>query len=745
MAETPIDPPDIAPREAPAEQPVTHEIVLPVPVPARRVAPSRVAWAVYGLAGANVLALWLARDVYVDGWDLFAATYAVLVLHAGSFPQALATIWHAVLNQRQRPVFTGGESFIYGLVPGLLDGVKPWLLWSHLWNLVLFLLLSIWLVRRLRCTPWVYCACVLASPALVSLSITGLPDLPSTAIPYGLTIGYLLADAGRDRRVVWNIVRDVAVFAAVTAVAFNGYESGKTFFIVPVIAALTLADVPLARRIAWIACAGAIAALVHDNQAMTTQTALAAVPHDVEGFLRGLRAFAHEYVVTWYIDFPALALTAFASLLVLRERRLFWTALLFAALGLVSLNAFQFDGAFLVPHRYLLLGFVSALVVSRTLSQMPRPRAAALLWIPIVLGIGYTSFTTGRFVLEKPPATVRDWNGTRVYPLPYNRARLDAHVWRDRVADAKTLVARVQQGTEPHVLFYGFTAAGEDSVNPQLIVSRLLLPLGYDVFTRRVAFFDDAFHMYFPFPVKPLADVRPTLAGLPTPFFVHVREPEHAAADVIARFLNHSVVTPVDLGLKTFVSVRVDAYAPPGSIPVRPLAAGAAPEPAARAGYAAGFCEETWKQDAGEHSPLLHQDDTLAGHFDRVLLGARDSGPPQYLDVTRTFATTGAARFDRAAVAYFFGWVDNPTDQPVPVKLSVLADDEVAVAINDQSIVESVGWKGDTRYGEHVLLPPGTSQVKIIYHKFWHAGGVVFAAQYEDGRPVVWQCDPAFH
>ena len=40
------------------------------------------------------------------------------------------------------------------------------------------------------------------------------------------------------------------------------------------------------------------------------ETALAAVPHDVAGLLHGLLGVAREYLVTWYIDFPALALGA---------------------------------------------------------------------------------------------------------------------------------------------------------------------------------------------------------------------------------------------------------------------------------------------------------------------------------------------------------------------------------------------------------------------------------------------------
>jgi hypothetical protein len=83
---------------------------------------------VYALLVANLATLWIVRDGYVNGWEFFGATYGVLALNAGSFAQGVPTILQSVLQQKGRVVFTGGESLIYGLVPGLLDNLMPWLL-----------------------------------------------------------------------------------------------------------------------------------------------------------------------------------------------------------------------------------------------------------------------------------------------------------------------------------------------------------------------------------------------------------------------------------------------------------------------------------------------------------------------------------------------------------------------------------------------------------------------------------------
>ena len=91
----------------------------------------------------------------------------------------------------------------------------------------------------------------------------------------------------------------------ITAFAFNGYEAGKTFFVVPVLAALTVSGIPVVRRLAWIAIAAAIAWLVFDQRPMNTEGALQSIPRDARAFARGVLAFAKSYVVDWdsvYVD-----------------------------------------------------------------------------------------------------------------------------------------------------------------------------------------------------------------------------------------------------------------------------------------------------------------------------------------------------------------------------------------------------------------------------------------------------------
>src|SRR5262249_6375715 len=146
--------------------------------------------------------------------------------------------------------------------------------------------------------------------------------------------------------------------------------------------------------------------------------------------------------------------------------------------------------------------------------------------------------------------------------------RLDAHVLPDRIADARKIVRLVRAGPEPHVLFYGFYVPGEESVNPQLLVSRLLLPLGWETFASRGQVFDHEDFLYFRFPIPPPGEAPGTLASLPVPFYVHVATPYYSVPSLAARYLNRSQVSQVDLGLTGFTSLRVEHFARPGPMPI---------------------------------------------------------------------------------------------------------------------------------------------------------------------------------
>jgi hypothetical protein len=122
--------------------------------------------------------------------------------------------------------------------------------------------------------------------------------------------------------------------------------------------------------------------------------------------------------------------------------------------------------------------------------------------------------------------------------------------------------------------------------------------------------------MWFPYPIRPLAEIPATLAALPSPFFVHVREPEYAADDVLAKYLNRATVVPSDdFDLRSFRSYRVEAFAPAGPIPLEPVGT----DPDVPDDFSPGFCRTTWVPGDAGSSVLMHPWMPLSAHFDVVL------------------------------------------------------------------------------------------------------------------------------
>ena len=688
-----------------------------------------VALAVIGMA--NLVALWAKRGHYVGGWELFGPTYGIMALNQHSLGGALQTVAEMYLRQRDRLGYTGAESFVYTLVPGALDRVLPWLLWTQLLTFVLVAGTSWWLLRRLGIRPVAYVASFLASAALTSYVIVGYPYLSSTIAPYALAIAFVLAPSRSSERGVWSLLVDVLAFGAITAVAYDGYEIGKTFFVVPLAAALALPGITVPRRVRWVAIAVGLGWLGLRLRPMSTTAALDAVPMGA-AFLTGIVALVRRYFWDWYIDFPAIGVAGVIALLGLRERRPFWVALMLFSSAILSLSAFQFEGRFLIPQRFLLFAFLSALVTSLFLSRGPRGRWATRIVVALLgVGIVHTTWATVRFVQTTLDDERRDWNGQRVYPLPYQHANLDWHVWRDRVHDAEIVSSLARSGGRVHLLFYGFSALGEDPVNPQVLPARVLVNVGYRRFASQIHFFDHLDHMWFRFPIEPMADVRRVLAQLRPPFFVHVREPEHSAADLLAKYLNRSTVEPVALGLRGFVSYRVDDYVPAEAIVVRKLPADEKPR---LANAAPGLCRTAWTPAQPGESVVHHLRGALSTRISEALVD------PSRIGVERRIATVPVDAAKRPFVVHYRGYVDNPTADPMPMTIDLRADDEVALTVNGQAIVESLRRRPATSYAERLLLPTGLSRVDFVYHKFFDAGAAALAMRGADGELIAWRC-----
>lgn len=519
--------------------------------------------AIWGLFLANLAALWWARGDALMGFELYGPSAGVLWFHESGFWGALGRFRDAILAQRVSGPSSGARTVLYGYLPGLLSTAMPWLYWSNVVVLALCLLSIAITARRLAIPTATLVACLMASPAFTALAIVGFPWAASPLVTFSLSLATVLRPA--NSRLAPLV--DLLAFAGITVIAFNSYQSGQIFFIVPVIAAATLPGAPWPRRVAWAAAGLVVWRLMATNMTMSTVAALAAVPREPLAFVQGMGFALWRYVGDWYLDDPALGIAGVLAACIMGRQRWFWLGLLGAAALLSALSVFQFPGApLLAPRRIVPFVFLAAVVVAAALhrSDLGRATRRALLLL-VALGIVDTTRHTVAFVLADKPVTKRNYNIDRVYSLPYCWSGLDMQIWRDRIQDARRLRTEIASGPAVHLFWYDFSVEAEDSVNAQLLPARLLLPLGYERFVRQTIFFGKQADTMEPirFPMRPVETAPATIRSTPLPFFVHVKEPEWSAAEVQATFFAGATLTPVDLGLFGFRSFRVDALPGP--------------------------------------------------------------------------------------------------------------------------------------------------------------------------------------
>lgn len=53
-------------------------------------------------------------------------------------------------------------------------------------------------------------------------------------------------------------------------------------------------------------------------------------------------------------------------------------------------------------------------------------------------------------------------------------------------------------------------------------------------------------------------------------------------------------------------------------------------------------------------------------------------------------------------------------------------------------------WEPKRSWNLSVRLAPGIHELQILYHKYWHAGGMRFRSATAAGTPLAWRCDPDF-
>jgi hypothetical protein len=152
-----------------------------------------------------------------------------------------------------------------------------------------------------------------------------------------------------------------------------------------------------------------------------------------------------------------------------------------------------------------------------------------------------------------------------------------------------------------------------------------------------------------------------------------------------------------------------------------------------------------WRQGQAGHSTLSHHERRLGAHLDFLRRqGLGDAAPWRYENVDRRVEPEAVFTLEPSTVVLASAYLEVPGPDAVDARFLLESDDEVAVAVNGLAVVESLYWGPTRRWAVPVRLGPGVHELQILYHKYWHAGGLRFRSATASGTPLAWRCDPEF-
>ena len=437
----------------------------------------------------------LGRGDLYPGWDVIGPAHGQYLLSTRPVLDAAREVLTSV---RGFQYWTSKDSLVYTLVPGALGRWRTWPHWGHALTLALFLLALGFAARgvelRLR-DGWLLLLAWGASPALLSFAIAG--PFISACLPHALALA-LVVTPGLRRRPLLSL----ALALLVGELSWHLYLTGRTTFLVFLLAAILERGAPARTRLAWL-CAGAFqVALVlrFSGQAENELLALEALAdRDWPGAVLDLTA-----ALLLDLDTPLLWLLGVLGFVLFRRRRGLLLALFAGHMGLLLLLATH-GADKLLTRRFLLVDFYALLSVASVFGEATGPRRTLRPLLTLVLLAGNVWQLGDLHAFYS-----RSIGQRRLQLLPYVQARGDYVVQPDLVEGARGVRAWVEGGGGA-LLLYGLSAYPENTTDPSAVLERLYLGLGHERFMSSVLVFGSERCRYSCLPIRLPEAAGPTL------------------------------------------------------------------------------------------------------------------------------------------------------------------------------------------------------------------------------------------
>ncbi|MFI5183812.1 MAG: hypothetical protein ACHQNV_05405 [Vicinamibacteria bacterium] len=438
----------------------------------------------------------LRGDDYA-GWDLLGPAYGLYMLSTLPFFTALRQLAHAVVDFG---FWNHTNSLLFTFIPGVLTQLWPWEYWGHLVNFVL-VVATFRVIQKVARLPgdqtWLLALAWASSPALLSFAVSGYP-YATGFLPHALALLVVTRPRLQERPLA-----TLLACLGILALSWNVYESGKTFFVVLVLASILERSAPSRVRAVWIFVALLQVAFISVDRGRNV--ALVVSHLSPTGPLRTAGHLLPRFLGT-HLDLPILVPLGVLALLVSGRYRALVTGCLAFQVAAVVLLA-DMSGGDLFPRRYLTITYYAIVAVAVAWTHvLPASRLPFRKIVLAGLVAGNVWQWADLALFFQTPAA------ERVEPLPFTQAP-DYSVFPHEVDFVRTVRAEIDAGREV-VLLHNLSADHEDRGNPAGVLERLYLGLGHEGFERSILVFGSRHGRYSRLPIRPLDAIRDDLRDL---------------------------------------------------------------------------------------------------------------------------------------------------------------------------------------------------------------------------------------
>jgi hypothetical protein len=429
--------------------------IMRIPISLERVILNK--WYLAVLIGGFLGTLFWARGVYIAGWETLGAATAKNEIETKGVIEAFSLISY---YSRHFGYWNSTDSIIFGWLPGILSYYLPWLFWSQL-QVLIFTAVSLWLLTNSsQFDRKIFLAAWLTSLPLISYSLVGYPYI-SGIFPY--IFAFLLVFRKTSDR-WWSFLLELFVWFLIAEISMHCYETAKTFFIVPLLAALTFKPLSLSRRIFWILSASISAYWVLQvvNQNIHE---LALKPITLIALFQSFSFFLKQIFLTWHIDAPFLCLIGVICFFPRTKYRAFWQILILLQLGLMLYGGINAE-TFYRPRRSILFLFCIVSYLAWQWKDLPDKKCIKNFILAIIFASHiFSLYHLIKFSISQPEKLT----------LPYTQSHIDYFINRRLIEDSENLLALARIINSRQVLFYGNSKSYENTTDPQALPERIFL------------------------------------------------------------------------------------------------------------------------------------------------------------------------------------------------------------------------------------------------------------------------------